>query len=162
MTKEIICVTRFMCLVCVVMCLQACRQSVVIARPERHLAELHKNGADLYIDRIDSRLVMKADSYDTYVAYKVDFRDSVQGDKKLEQERNVYYDYKMANDWKVVVDSDTISPVFYQPVTGLNAMNKEGVLVFELPVGKHPDALLYDDSFGDWQKQFIALNPTLK
>lgn len=162
MTKEIICVTRLMYLVCVVLCLQACRQSVGGARPERHLAVLHKNGADLYIDRIDSRRVMKADSNETYVAYKIGFTDSLQGDKKFEQERNVYYDFRMANDWKAVVENDTLSPVFFQPLTGLNNMNKEGVLVFELPAGKHPHVLVYDDTFGNWQKQIIALNPTLK
>lgn len=146
-----------------VVCLQACHQPNAGARvPVRHMAEVRRNGSILYIDPADTRQVMKADSSGVFVAYKVGFEDSLTSDKKYEQARNVYYNFRMSNDWKAVIGSDSITPVFYQPVTGLNKVSKEGILVFELPVGQHPDALVYDDSFGDWQKQIIALNPHLK
>jgi DNA-dependent RNA polymerase auxiliary subunit epsilon len=163
MRKEINCGIMLFCMVWVIMCLPACYQSVGGKRPAiKHMAEVHKNGCSLYVDRVDSRQVMKADTGNAFVAYKIGFIDSLQGDKKYEQERNVYYDFKMVNDWKAVVGRDSILPIHFQPVTGLNSMNKEGILVFEMPAGKYPNTLVYDDSFGDWQKQIIALNPTLK
>jgi len=149
-------------MVCGFVCLQACRQPVAAAKVVRHLAVMAKNGSTLYVDPADSRQVMKTDSSDAFVAYKIGFTDSLPADKKYEQERNVYYDFRMVNDWKAVVGNDSISAVFFQPVTALNKMNKEGILVFELQAGQHPDVLVYDDSFGDWQKQIIALTPHLK
>jgi hypothetical protein len=162
MTKKIICEIVLLSTVWAVMCLQACQQPAAGVKAIRHLAEVHNNGSTLYVDLADARQVMKADSNNSFIAYKIGFEDSVQGDKKYEQERSVYYDYRMGNDWKVVAGGDSISPVFFQPVTALNKTNKEEILVFELPAGQHPDALVYDDSFGDWQKQIIALNPHIK
>ncbi|THU40043.1 hypothetical protein FAM09_09155 [Niastella caeni] len=163
MRIEIRCGLPYLSAVLVLLYVQACQQPAAKTIPAiRHLAEVHKNGSTLYVDRADSRQVMKADSSEVFIAYKIGFEDSVQGDKKYEQERNVYYDFRMAGDWKAVVDSDSIAPVFFQPVTGLNKTNKEGILVFELPAGKRPDALVYNDSFGGWQQQIIALNPHLK
>jgi hypothetical protein len=163
MRKQIIVKIMLLSMVCGVVCLQACQQSAAKAKQAvRHLAEVHKNGAAIYIDPADSRQVMKADSSELFTAYKIGFKDSETSDKKHEQERNVYYDFKMVNDWKAVVAGDSIAPVFFQPLTGLNKSKKEGILVFELPAGKHPEALIYDDSFGDWHKQIIALNPHLK
>lgn len=162
MSKEIMYRIVLLSMMCGFICLQACRQPLAEAKVVRHLAEVHKNGSTLYVDRADSRQVMKADSSNAFVAYKIGFTDSLPADKKVEQERNVYYDFRMVNDWKAVVGSDSISAVFFQPVTGLNKMNKEGILVFELQPGQHPDVLVYDDSFGDWQKQLIALTPHLK
>jgi len=163
MRKKINGVIMLLNMVSIVMCLQACHQSVARAKPAiHHLAERYSNGSTIYIDRADSRQVMKADSSEAFTAYKVGFTDSLQHDKKYEQERTVYYEFRMANDWKAVIGTDSIAPVFYQPVTGLNKMNTEGILVFELPAGRQPDVLVYDDSFGDWQRQIIALTPHLK
>ncbi|OQP63234.1 hypothetical protein A3860_25430 [Niastella vici] len=144
-------------------CLQACESTAAKVKPViKHMAEIHRKGSDLYLDEADSRQVMKAGSNNNFIAYKIGFTDSLTDDKKFEQKRIEYYDYRMVNDWKAVVNGDSISPVFFQPVTGLNKMNREGILVFELPTGSQPDALVYDDSFGNWQKQIIALNPHLK
>ena len=163
MTKEINCGIMLLCMVWAVMCLPACRESVTKTKPVvRHLAERHLNGATIYIDKVDSRRVMKSDSSDAFTAYKIGFTDSLPHDKKYERDRTVYYDFRMANDWKAVIDGDSILPVFYQPVTGLNKMVSEGILVFELPAGRQPDELVYDDSFSDWQRQIIALTPHLK
>ena len=128
----------------------------------RHLAEIHKNGLVLYIDKVDSRQVIKSENYSAFSSYKIGFVDSMPANKKMQQEQAVYFDYRMGNDWKAVIGSDSIAPVYFQPVTGLNKMIKEGILVFELPHGKQPDALVYNDSFGDWQQQTIALNQNFK
>jgi hypothetical protein len=163
MRKEIIGSIMFLSMVCGIVCLQACQQSAARTKSTvRHMAEVRRNGSTLYIDSADSRQVMKADSNEVFIAYKIGFEDSLTGDKKYEQERNIYYDLRMASDWKAVVGGDSIAPAHFQPLTGLNKMCKEGILIFELPSGKQPDALVYDDSFGDWQKQIIALNHHLK
>jgi hypothetical protein len=163
MRKEIICKIMLLSMMSGIVCLQACHQPNTGAKIiVRHMAELHSNGSVLYVDPADSRQVMKADCSEAFVAYRIGFEDSLTSDKKIEQARNVYYDLRMASDWKAVIGSDSISPVFYQPVTRLNKVSKEGILVFELPAGRRPDALVFDDSFGDWQKQIIALNPHLK
>lgn len=163
MRKEISCGIMLLCMVWTVMCLPACREAVTQAKPVvRHLAERHQNGATIYIDKVDSRRVMKADSSEAFTAYKIGFTDSLPHDKKYERDRTVYYDFRMANDWKAVIDGDSIRPVFYQPVTGLNNMVYEGIVVFELPAGRQPDELIYDDSFSDWQRQIIALTPHIK
>jgi hypothetical protein len=163
MRKEIILRKSFVSGLCAAICLQACQHPVAGARvAKRHLVEISRNGSTLYIDRIDSRQIIKSDSNGTFTAYKIEFEDSVQRDKKYEQDKTVYFEYRLGNDWKAVIDGDSIAPVFFQPVTGLNKMNKEGILVFELPAGKQADALVYDDSFGNWQQQIIALNPHIK
>jgi hypothetical protein len=150
-------------MVCAAMCLQACHQSVARVKPAvRHLAERRMNGSAIYIDRADSRQVMKADSAGAFTAYRIGFTDSLPRDEKYQRQRTVYYQFRMANDWKAVIGSDSIRPVFYQPITGLNKMATEGILVFEFSAGRQPDALVYDDSFGDWQRQLIALTPHLK
>lgn len=141
---------------------QACHQPVAAKPVVRHLAEIHKNGSVLYIDKVDSRYVLKPDNKDAFTSYKIGFEDSVQGNSTHEQQKNVYFDYRMSNDWKAVVDGDSVAPVFFQPVQGLSSKVKEGIIVFELPAGKQPDALVYDDSFGAWQKQVIALNQNIK
>ncbi len=163
MRKEIIVKVMKLYMICGVVCLQACQQPDANTKlAVKHMAEMTRNGSTLFIDPADSRQVMKADSGEAFVAYKIGFANSVQGDKKYEQERNVYFDFRMVNDWKAVVGSDSITPVHFQPLTGLNGTNKEGILVFELPAGKQPDLLVYDDSFGDWQQQIIILNSHLK
>ena len=142
---------------------QACHQPAAVKKDHfRHLAEIHKNGSVLYIDKVDSRRVMKSDDYSAFSSYKIGFVDSMPANVKMQQEQTVYFDYRMGNDWKAVIGADSIAPVYFQPVTGLNKMIKEAIIVFELPAGKQPDALVYNDSFGDWQKQIIALNQNYK
>lgn len=142
---------------------QSCHQPVAgVKKKNTHLAEMHKNGSVIYIDKIDSRQVMKSENYNAFSSYKIGFVDSVPVNAKFEKERTVYFDYRMGNDWKAVIGNDSIAPVYFQPATGLNKMIKEVILVFELPAGKQPDALVYNDSFGDWQQQTIALNQNFK
>jgi hypothetical protein len=162
MRKEINGAIMLLNMVCAVVCLQACHESEARTKPViRHLAERHINGSTIYIDKADSRQVMRTDSAGAFTAYRIGFTDSLPRDEKYQMQRVVYYQFKMANDWKAVIGSDSISPVFYQPITGLNKMITEGILVFEFPAGRQPDALVYDDSFGDWQRQLIALTPHL-
>ena len=163
MRKEIIFKILFFGLTSGVICLLACHQpNIKVKVTVKHLAEIHRNGAVLYVDPADSRQVIRADKPEAFIAYKIRFEDSVTNDKKHELGRNEYYDFRMAHDWKAVIGNDSIHPAFFRSVAGLNNISKEGILVFELPAGQHPDALIYDDFFGDWQKQVIALNPHLK
>lgn len=125
---------------------------------EKHLAEKNGPGVRLVVDKVDNKLLMAAGERDRFVSYRIGFYDSVKpADKKELRERGVYYQYKMQRDWKAIVQGDSIAPVFYQPVAGLNDQVNEGVLVFELAEGQQPDTLVYEDATGLWQKQIIVL-----
>jgi len=129
-----------------------------------HLAVVTQPGAMLYVDKVDNKRVMKEEkSIDNkhFVSYKVGFYDStLVTDKKKQEEVGLYYQYKMSYDWKAIVNGDSLSPVFFQPVTTLNNQVKEGILVFELPADKQPDTLVYNDASGTWNTRIIELKAT--
>jgi hypothetical protein len=127
-----------------------------------HMAEIRSGESSLYVDPADNRLVMniseeRAGSSGFY-SYRVGFRDRSLPAPEHEHERRKYFDYDMQRDWRLVAGGDSIAPVFFQPVPGLDKLTREGVLVFEIPTGIVPEALVYHDTFGDWGKQLIVLH----
>ncbi|MFT3827197.1 MAG: hypothetical protein QM731_24940 [Chitinophagaceae bacterium] len=133
------------------------------AHHKQHAVEISMNGSLLYADRINNGQVMtKGTDNNHFVSFRIGFKDSVQVDKKFEKERGVYFDFNMGNDWKALINGDSVAPVFYHPMPGLNNMEKQGMLVFEVPEGLHPDTLVYNDSFGQWNKQIIVFNGNSK
>lgn len=128
----------------------------------RHLVGVDRRGASLYIDRVDNRAVLKMTQNSgktEFCSFLVGFRDSsiVSGNKEaLAAEK--YFQYDMQNNWIALVNGDSLHPVFFQQRPGLDAQLKEGVMVFEVPLGIRPDTLVYKDSFGSWGTNFFVLN----
>lgn len=143
----------------------ACHNShTVTAKRIPHQAEIKRPGALLYIDEIDHKQVLSNESKESnkhFVAYKVGFYDStLLMDKPKQEAAALYYQYKMSYDWKMLLEGDSIAPVFYHPVTSLNRQVSEGVLVFELPENKQADTLVYIDATGAWDTRIITLKAT--
>jgi hypothetical protein len=130
---------------------------------KKHLASINQPGALLYVDKVDNNRVLSQDVVQggQFVSYLVGFCDSaLNRDAKVQQEKGVYYQFHVMNDWKAVVGGDSIAPVFYHPVVKLNSQEREGVLVFELSGDAEPEALVYRDATGLWGTQIIVLNAT--
>lgn len=132
-------------------------------KPEHHLAMVVQRGEVLYVDRVDSRMVMtvhpgSGDPKDFH-SFLIGWRDSLPGtDKKKIGQMTKYFQYDMQRDWVALVKGDSVYPVFFQEKPELDGRVKEGILVFELPAGLQPDTLVYKDSFGSWGTQLLALN----
>lgn len=140
----------------------ACNQAANASSAGRkHLVEINKNGDLLYVDKTSISRVMKETGDSYFSSYVIGFADSIKGNSKSESEKTLYFQYRMSNDWKAVLNGDSLLPVFFQPVTKLNSMTREGIIVFELPGGQHPDTLVFNDSFGQWEQQVIVLNQKL-
>ena len=149
---------------CAVICLllAACHnKSAPAAVPEKHLALLTRPGTSLYVDRVDNRVLMQADpaTKNHFYSFRIGWTDSAAGiDKRQSLEKERYFQYTMQYDWRALSGGDTLSAVFFQEKPGLSDQLKEGVMVFETPSGRQPDALIYRDSFGAWGTQLFVLN----
>ncbi len=147
--------------ICIV--LPACRNPSVVVSPKVHLAIVSEAGATLYLDRLESRSVMKEDvssgSKTIFCSFLVGWQDSAFiMDKKKGMAREKYFQYDMQKDWVALVKGDSVYPVFFQERPGLNSQLKEGALVFEIPAGARADTLVYKDSFGVWGTRLFVLN----
>lgn len=139
--------------------LTACHSHVPSATPpEKHLVLIHRPGAAIYIDRVDNRVVMQNSDAtgNKFCSFRIGLADSMNTKPSLEKER--YFQYTMQGDWKALAGGDTLLAVFFQEKPSLNAMVKEGVMVFETPEGRQPDTLIYRDSYGAWGTQLFVLN----
>jgi hypothetical protein len=129
--------------------------------PEKHLAQLTRQGASLYVDRVDNRVVLQPGktAQNKFCSFRIGWTDSlaVTG-KSASPEKERYFQYTVQHDWKALAGGDTLIPVFFQEKPGLNQQLKEGVMVFETPTGRQPDTLVYRDSFGAWGTQILILN----
>lgn len=160
MNKQIHHIGKIFCAGLISWMLFSCNQSASSkATKKTHLVEISRPGALLYVDKVaNNRVMADAGEHGQFVSYRIGFYDSIaHRDKKVQREATVYYQYKMSSDWKAVIAGDSIAPVFYQPMAGLNSQVNEGVLVFELPGQQEPDALVYHDATGLWQTQIIVL-----
>ncbi len=139
--------------------LTACNSHVPPATPpEKHLVLIHRPGAAIYIDRVDNRVVLQNSdaTNNKFCSFRIGLADSLDTKQSLEKEK--YFQYTMQGDWKALAGGDTLRAVFFQEKPGLNAMVKEGVMVFETPDGRTPDTLIYRDSYGSWGTQLFVLN----
>jgi hypothetical protein len=125
----------------------------VVAPPVKHMAESGWAGsAGVYADKIPNRAILQDDGGDTgrtvFYCLKIGLFDSADaGDAKLEAARQKYYQLDMYRDWVLIRDGDSIEPAFYQPVPHLKDKLTEQVLVFEIPNGFKPSALVYKDPY---------------
>ncbi|MBL0271116.1 MAG: hypothetical protein IPP99_21165 [Chitinophagaceae bacterium] len=125
---------------------------------EKHEIEVNNEGRGLmYADRTDCRSVLQEiDSLGgktTFHCFRVGFLDSLMIAKAADQqsvEEGKYYQYEMQYDWCILVDGDSVKPVFYQPRQKMETQRNEGVLVFEVPMTQQLDTLIYTDSRGEW------------
>jgi len=125
---------------------------------EKHEIEVNNEEKGLmYADRTDCRTVLQeVDSLGSktiFHCYRVGFLDSLMIAKATDQksvEEGKYYQYEMQYDWCILVDGDSVKPVFYQPRQKMETQRNEGVLVFEVPMTQQLDTLIYTDSRGEW------------
>jgi hypothetical protein len=116
----------------------------------------------MYIDSIPLQSVMKVSKNkepdQKFKAYLIGFSDSVVLKDKADQiNRNKYYQYDLQHDWTAITGGQELKPAFYQPRTSIADGLHEGIIVFELSENRHPDTLVYTDSFGSWGKQKFIL-----
>jgi hypothetical protein len=127
-----------------------------------HLAEIKMAGAVVYIDEVDNRMVMdkKGSSPGTSVfrSYLIGMEEGEPGDGKMEIASRRYFEYDLPHDWKLLLNGDSIAPVFFQPKPLLNGRLMEGVMVFEVPGDRIPDSLVYADGSGSRGRQLIILH----
>lgn len=133
---------------------------------ERHAVEINSEGRGMiYADRTDCRTVLQevdtVNSETVFHCFRIGFFDSLSVAKATDQsslEEGRYYQYEMEHDWRILVNGDTVKPVFYQPRQKLQVQRNEGVMVFEVPKTKQIDTLLYNDSRGEWGTKKIIIN----
>ena len=129
---------------------------------QKHAVEIQKKGIGwIYLDRVSNEVVMLKNGGDSnsnhFVSIKVGFKDdNLIADRSVAKERGLYYQYGMEKDWVALVQSDSITPVFYQPLEQRMQQLHEGILVFEISQGRFPDTLCYKDALGIWGKQMVV------
>jgi hypothetical protein len=138
--------------------------------PEKHAVQIEKEGAGMiYVDKIScSSVIQSTDSAgsDTgFRCFRVGFIDSLAAAKAADKKSlatGKYYQYDMQKDWTILVNGDSVKPVFYQPRQRIENHRYEGILVFEIPKDKRADTLIYGDSYGAWGTQQIIINSNKK
>jgi hypothetical protein len=138
--------------------------------PKQHLAMHRHEGATIYVDRVDNRVVLdekrtvadingKITGADGFRSFLIGRQDSaVAGDNKTGRTEEEYFQYTMQNEWVALTGGDTLRPVFFQEKTGLDKNIKEGVMVFELPGTASIDTLIYRDSFDGTRPDIFVVN----
>ena len=120
------------------------------APEQQHDARLQKpDGTAIYIDAVPNSTVMKDSGNDTassrFYSFRIGFADSMIIDKKQEMEKQRYYDFEMQKDWMVLINGDSIRPVFFHPQVQKTTVLKEFIMVFEVPSAWKPDTFIYKD-----------------
>jgi len=140
--------------------------AISLQKQKPHLAEIKMEGAELYVDEVDNRMVLREtenrQGRSVFRSYLVGVRESVPTDTKQQAAGRRYFDYDMQHDWKMILNGDSLAPVFFQPKPTLNGGTKEGVMVFEIPGDKTPDALVYVGGAGSRGRQLILLHTQKK
>jgi hypothetical protein len=130
--------------------------------PQKHTAEIQKKGIGcIFLDRVSNAMILKENLGDSnsnrFVSIKVGFKDdNLIADRSVAKERGLYYQFGMEKDWVALVQNDSITPVFYQPLEQRMQQLHEGILVFEISQGRFPDTLCYKDALGIWGKQMVV------
>ena len=133
--------------------LLSCTSRHTAVREVKHMAETGWAGsAGVYADRIPNKVVLKEDGGGkgsaVFYCLRIGLYDSADvTDKKIEEAREKYYQLDMYKDWVLLNGSDSIAPVFYQPVPRKTDKLTEQVLVFEVPRGFQPSTLIYKDPY---------------
>lgn len=114
-----------------------------------HAATSSLFGKTIWADPLNCSQIMQADSgYAGFYCFRIGLTDSSAmkiTDEKIKQEIDKYWQYDMWQDWMMLVGGDTIRPVFHEPATSLNVVEKKAVLVFETEVMRAVDTLLFTD-----------------
>lgn len=148
---------------CLFTFLMACTQNkqFQLTEPSRHWAQVDQMGVGrIYLDKVPNLSVMKAsDNGNTiFSSYLIGFEDSlIITDRKKMLAKGKYYQYDMQKDWIAIVGKDSIKPVFFQPKVKTNPNVDEVIIIFELPPGRQPDTLIYNDSYGAWGIQKVII-----
>ena len=128
---------------------------------KKHWVEVPDKGVGvLYIDPVPSEklLRVKEGSNSKFISYRVGVRDErAITDGRAIREKTKYMQYRIQDDWKLMLQQDSVKPVFFQPSVKTEYHTDEGILVFEIPSGSVPDTLIYNDSYGTWGIQKIIL-----
>ena len=140
----------------------ACKEKTPARK--KHELEIFRPGSFFYLDQVKNKQVLQikdAEEDKLYASYLVGFHDSTwapdpQQPKKAE-ERQVYYQFNMSNNWRAIVNGDSLLPVFYQPVPNADNKVNAGVIVFQLPEGTRPDTLVYRNAADGWENMIISL-----
>ncbi|NML21273.1 hypothetical protein HHL16_10340 [Pseudoflavitalea sp. G-6-1-2] len=144
-----------------VMMLHACK-----SEPERkkHTIEVFSPGSFFYLDPVKNKQVMQITSDEEdkqFASYLVGFFDSTYTKNvqqpKIDEDRSVYYQFHMGENWRAVINGDSVEPVFYHPVQNADTRLGSGVLVFPVTEGKVPDTLVYRSAADGWSNMIISL-----
>ena len=146
----------------------ACAAAKDKQESERHGSSIHKAGSGMiYADSSDCNRVMKitdsGDGTTEFKCFRIGFIDSLALGKatdKKDLEAGTYFQYKVDKDWKLLVNGDSLSTVFFEPLVKKEGHRTEGILVFEVPVHSIADTLVYHDSFGSWGLQQLIISRT--
>ena len=156
--------------VSMVLTIAACNSKKKIEIKENHEGQVQKEGTGMiYVDNISCNSVMQgsdsAGSNSAFQCFRVGFIDSLVVAKAADKkslEAGKYYQYDVQNDWTILVNGDSVKPVFYQPRQRVENHRYEGILVFEITGSEKNDTLIYNDSFGTWGTQQIIINSNKK
>jgi len=143
--------------------ISACTDAGAVGKPEKHFAQFDRGDQYLYLDKITNDFMKSEPNTESeFRSFKVGFLRSNIPTKELETEFGKYIEYQMQYDWKMMLKNDSLSPVFAHPVTNLNSLRREMILVFEVQKGQSAESLTYADSYGQWGRLNIPLNPISK
>ena len=138
-----------------------CRQRKAALIAEAHLVTIRQPGEELYIDRLDKRVIIQKEDAagpTTFCAFLIGLKDSLPVmDAARKQELEKYWQYTMQQDWTVIVDGDSVKPVFMQEKPTLKKGLRESALVFEVPRGHSADTLVYRDTYSNWGTRLFVL-----
>lgn len=150
--------------VSVVLCI-SCNTTVKSNMGEKHQWQVNRQGIGmLYADKIPCKAVMQNSNSDGdfhFQCYLVGFTDSIPAAKEMDKKEldlSKYFEYDMQNDWKALIQGDSVAVTFFQPKQKREKNRFEGILVFETASSETPDTLVYTDSNGSWGTQQLVLN----
>ena len=153
--------SKLFCVAAILLLMTGCKQKEI---RKLHEVEAFRPGNFFYLDQVKNRQVMQikdATEDSLYASYLVGFLDStyVSTPEKPEHEERIrtYYRFQMGNNWRAIVDGDSLLPVFYQPAPQADNRINAGVIVFQLENGIRPDTLVYKDAAGVWNNLMISL-----
>jgi len=132
----------------------SCRDREKPAPAVKHLAEAGWRGsAGIYADRVPNKAILKEEGSDTgktiFYCLRIGLYDSTNTtDARQTAAKEKYFQLEMDKDWVLLCGSDSIAPVFYQPVPRKENQLTEQVLVYEIPKGASPVSLVYKDPYG--------------
>ncbi len=121
------------------------------ALPNLHASLRSYASVAVWVDRINCDRIMNSGNAGEFQCYRIGRLDSSRISRPDEATRSgfdKYWQYEMWKDWGMVVENDTIRPVFYEAESTINAYQRTAILVFENNRDGMVDTLVYTDRFG--------------